>query len=71
MPIEIKGLKGLPGMEGFSKSPYDRGLVLAKRQVSTIREIISVDDVQLSFGLVVLCTIHQGALHYECHLVEL
>lgn len=70
IPIEIKGLKGLPGMDGFSKSSYNRGLTLAKRQVSTIQSIISADKVRIPKGLVILCAINKSVLHWECHIVD-
>jgi len=67
--IEIKGLKSFE-----CRSDYDRGLNLASKQVTSAREIlskkISQDDLIISRGIVLICSIKDGSFVMNHHFVD-
>jgi hypothetical protein len=72
IPIEIKGLKsGASALQPIRNSSYRRGLSLARRQISSVKEIINPSGFEIKFGLVVLTWIYEGNLGMEVHVEPL
>jgi hypothetical protein len=72
IPIEIKGLKsGASALQPIRNSSYRRGLSLARRQISSVKEIINPSGFEIKFGLVVLTWIYEGNFGMEVHVEPL
>lgn len=72
IPVEMKGLKAGESPDApRENADYRRGLSLAKRQVSSVKEIVDPNSFIVEFGLVILTWIHSERMGMEVWTVPL